>query len=149
MRILLATFLLLCFSFQARAEPLASPSRFVAQQKLPGGRMVVVAEGDGEPRSTGSYSVRLYSAANPEFPFDDFIVGAVLPRDGSIERLAVEDVDGDEVTELVVVVRSAGSGGYLSADAIRFDSKRVEVIRSVEGLSSDADPIAELRKATP
>jgi hypothetical protein len=138
---------------QSGADATKSPSgdisvRFVGQQKLPDGRVVVVAEGDGEPRSIGSYSVSLYGGANPDYPLDDFIVGTVIPRNGTVERLAVGDVNGDDVEDLVVVVRSAGSGGYLSATAIRFDAKHVEVI--VTGsLSSDANPVAELRKAIP
>jgi len=95
----------------SRSEQTTSPERFVAQQKLPDGRTVVVSEGDGEPRSIGSYGVRLYTSANPEFPLNDFSVGAVFPRDGSIERLALDDVNRDGQEELVVVVRSADSGG--------------------------------------
>ena len=153
MRCLFVTILLVCVALpaasQASDDPLASPSRFLAQEKLSDGRMVVVAEGDGEPRSVGSYSVRLYGGANSEFPMDDFIVGAVFLRDGSIERLAVTDVNGDGVKELVVVVRSAGSGGYQSASAFGVGAKTIEVVGSVEGLASDADPLAELRKAKP
>ena len=151
MRTLLTTVLLLCFALSATAQPSAesveSSARFVTQQKLPDGRLVVVAEGDGEPRSVGSYSVRLYTNENPEFSLDNFVVGAVFIRDGSIERLAVEDVNGDGVKELVVVVRSAGSGGYLSASAFRIAAKTIEAVGNVEGMASDADPIAELRKA--
>jgi hypothetical protein len=153
MRALLVTTFLVWFAFPAAAQGgaslLASPERFVAQQELPDGRTLVVAEGDGEPRSTGSYCVRLYASANPDFPFDDFKVGAVFPRDGQIERLDLHDVNGDGLEELVVVVRSAGSGGYLSARALRIDATHVEVIRSIEGLASNADPLAELSKSRP
>jgi len=59
----------------------------------------VVAEGEGEPRSIGSYSIRLYGSANPDFPLDDFIAGVVVPRDGSVERLAKLGIEAIPVEE--------------------------------------------------
>ena len=54
--------------------------------------MILVAEESSlEPRSVGSYSLRLYSATNPDFPYDDFRSGLILARDGIIE--AVEELD--------------------------------------------------------
>ncbi len=38
---------------------------FFKQLTLPSGQVVTVSEGRGEPASTGSYDVRLYSGANP------------------------------------------------------------------------------------
>jgi hypothetical protein len=53
-------------------EVLADEGRYVKQLPLPDGRVSVVAEGDMEPRSIGSYSIRFYGARNPDFPTDDF-----------------------------------------------------------------------------
>jgi hypothetical protein len=64
---------------------------------------VVVAEGDFEARSIGSYSVRAYGAANPRFPFDDFIAGTVRPRDGTIDHIGFSDLDRDGSPEIVVI----------------------------------------------
>lgn len=99
--------------------PLASQAAdgFFKQLTLPSGQVVTVSEGRGEPASTGSYDVRLYSGANPQFPLDQFIDGKVLPRDGSIKELKLLDLNGDKQPEVIVVVESAGSGSYLSADA--------------------------------
>ena len=37
--------------------------------------------------------MRAYGAANPRFPFDDFIAGAVRPRDGTVELVSFSDLD--------------------------------------------------------
>src|SRR5689334_8917838 len=64
-------------------------ARIVKQAHIPGASsVVVIAEGDFEPRSAGSYSVRVYGGTDARFPFDAFVAGAVRPRDGTIERLA-------------------------------------------------------------
>lgn len=118
--------------------------RHVESLRLPTGQVVVVAEGDLEPRSVGSYSLRLYSGRNPEFPLDDFVTGVIRPRDGSIARVLLADLDGDQDPEIVVVMRSAGSGGYLSVDAFRFGASSLAWLASLSGLAPDADPISAL-----
>jgi hypothetical protein len=116
---------------------------------LPGTSIVVVvAEGHLEPRSVGSYSVRVYGGARPGFPYDDFIAGIVRPRDGAVESVQPADVDGDGAPEIVVVVRAAGTGGYLSADAFHLRGTTLSLVESVRGLAKDADPVAALRDRT-
>lgn len=105
---------------------------------------VVVAEGDLEPRSIGSYSLRLYAKNDPAFPYDGFITGIVRPRDGSIENVRFADLDRDGVPEIIVIMRAAGSGGFLSADAFRFQEKTLTLLTSVSGIEGDADPIRAL-----
>src|SRR5262245_21657751 len=91
--------------------------RFIEKAKFPDApEILVVAEGDFEPKSVGSYSVRVYSGANPDFPVDEYVAGVVRPRAGAIERVQFQDL-GRGVPEIIVIIRSAGSGGYLSADA--------------------------------
>lgn len=102
---------------------------------------IVVAEGDLEPRSIGSYSIRVYDKNDPAFPYDRFAAGLIRPRDGTIESLRVADIDGDGTPEIVVVLRSSGSGGYQSADAFRVDGKSLTFVRSVSGLEANADPV--------
>lgn len=46
---------------------------------------------------------------------------------------------------LVVVIRSAGSGGYLSADAFRLAGDSIELLGSVSGLEARTDPLLEIR----
>ena len=107
--------------------------------------VVVVAEGDFEPRSVGSYALRVYGGRSNEFPVDDFIVGLVRPRNGIVEALRFDDLDGDDKPEIVVVFRAVGSGGYVSADAFRYRNGSLEFIASVSDLDKKADPIQALR----
>ena len=115
--------------------------------ELPDGRIAVVAEASREPRSIGSYSVRLYGARNPDFPFDDFVAGAIQPRDGTLHALSLEDIDGDRKVDLVVVIVSAGSGGYLSADAFAFTDESIRHVAHVDGLDPTANVVEALRNS--
>lgn len=123
--------------------------RFVQKIRLPSKLTAVVAEGDFEARSIGSFSVRLYSMENAQSGDDTtfFVTGIIRQRDGSIEKLELADIDGDGNPELIVTVRSAGTGQYLSADAFAFDKKLVRLRATVSDLAKDADPIAALKKA--
>jgi hypothetical protein len=133
--------------FASGALHAAEAERFVTKVKLPSGQVAVVAEGDFEARSIGSFSVRLYDAAPPEDEATFFRTGQVRARDGTIEKVVVADITGDQRPEIVVIVRSAGTGGYLSAHAFAFDKQRLTFHSAAEGLPSDADPIAVLRKS--
>jgi hypothetical protein len=77
--------LVLCLSVVATAEE----GRFQQSLALDNGSYLVIAEGQREPRSIGSYSLRLYSGRNPRFPYDDFLTGLILPREGYIEAIKV------------------------------------------------------------
>jgi hypothetical protein len=139
----------LCVALPLAALPIApaaAESPVVKQAVLPGtSKIVVVAEGELEPRSTGSYSLRIYGGANATHPYDDFIAGIVRPRPGEVEKLAFADVNGDRIADIVVVMRSAGTGGYLSADAFRLRGRLLEHLGSVRGLAKDGDAVRALR----
>ena len=45
-------------------------------------------------------------------------------------------------------VQSAGSGGYLSAEAFRYGKRSLARLGSVSGLAPGADPVAALRKGS-
>jgi hypothetical protein len=125
----------------------AAEHRFVQQLPLPDNRSTIqVAEGDNEPRSIGSYSIRLYGGSNPDFPLDDFLVGQVYPRDGAVERLLNTDADGDGTGEVVVVMRSAGSGGYLNVDVFSWQNKQIRRILSLSDLPPKTDPLLEVKR---
>jgi len=125
----------------AQANP-----RFVKQFQVGGSsEVIVVAEGEFEPRSIGSYSVRIYSGRSSKFPFDDFIAGIVMRRNGAVEAVKFPDLDGDGKPEVVVIVRAVGSGGYLSADAFRYRNRSLEFAVAVSDLDKRADPIQALR----
>jgi membrane-bound inhibitor of C-type lysozyme len=128
------------------AKPRQDAERKVHRQHHPAGPVVAVAEGDGEPRSVGSYCVRVYSHANPDFPTDDFICGLVRARDGVVENLVFADIDHDGSLEIVVVIRSVGTGSYLSADAFTLKGQQLSLAATVSGLPKDADCVAALRE---
>jgi hypothetical protein len=123
--------------------------RFVQKIKLPSELTAVVAEGDLEARSIGSFTVRLYSSGQAQ-PGDDttfFVAGVIAERDGYVEKVELADIDGDGKPEIVVTIRCVGTGQYLSADAFVFDQKRLWLRASVADLAKDADSIAALKKA--
>ncbi len=117
------------------------------QAYLSSGKLAVASEGNIEPRSIGSYALRIYTAATPEFPFDDFIVGTVNSRDGSIEKVITHDFDRDGLDEIIVIMRSVGTGSYLSADAFKYEKGSLSLLSVVQGLKKDADPIQALELA--
>lgn len=126
-----------------------APDRFVGKVKLSPTLTAVVAEGDLEGRSLGSFSVRLYSSENAQ-PGDDttfFVAGVIRERNGSIEKVMLADVGGTGRPEIVVIVRNAGTGQYLSGHAFAFDEKSVVLRAAVDWLAKDADVVAALKKS--
>jgi len=118
-------------------------SRIITKIKLASGQTVVVAEGDFEARSIGSYSVRLYGAPD-ETTF--FLSGLIRARDGVVEKVVLADINGDKQQEVIIIVRSVGTGSYLSAQAFEITKGNLVFLAAVEGLPPDADPVNALRK---
>ena len=137
--------LLMAVSVFGLVMPVLADGRFTRALPVPDSTAtIVVAEGEQEPRSVGSYSIRLYGGANEDFPMDDFKNGIVRPRDGIVEEIRFAEFDGDDTQEVVVVIRSAGTGGYQSADVFRIDDGELDWVKHIDGLPKDADPVAEL-----
>ncbi|MDD9864340.1 MAG: hypothetical protein OXU54_07190 [Gammaproteobacteria bacterium] len=124
--------------------------RFVERFVFPDARTVgVVAEGECEAASIGSYGLRIYSGNDPRFPTDDFIAGLVRPRDGAVEGVNFHDVDDDGKGDIVVTIRSAGSAGFLSGDAFRYRDGALTLLATVgrdTDLHSNADVLQALRR---
>lgn len=125
--------------------PAAAQDRFVAKLQLPTGQTVVVAEGDDEARSIGSFSVRLYQATPAPDETTFFTTGLIHARDGTLEKVLLADVNGDRQPDIVVVARSAGTGGWLSAYAFSATDDRLALVATVHGLHAHADPLAALQ----
>lgn len=123
----------------------AGSERFVRQLELPSGQLLRVAEGEQEPRSIGSFSVLLYDTLPGRPDTRLFVSGLVVPRDGTLESAGLVPVDADARPELVVRIRSAGSGSYLSAHAFMIERNGLRQLVSVAGLPPDADAVAALR----
>jgi hypothetical protein len=131
-------------SAHAGQPPGPAPAHAV-EAAIPGTPWVAVAtEGDGEPRGVGSYALRVYAPAPGGGPRDRFVAGALRPRDGGIEAIRFADLDRDGTPELVVVLRSAGTGGHLSADAYRLRGGVPRFAASVDGLPADEEPMRAL-----
>ncbi|UTA48440.1 PliI family lysozyme inhibitor of I-type lysozyme [Simiduia sp. 21SJ11W-1] len=105
----------------------------------------VVAEGAGEPKSIGSYSVRIYTPNADGGKRDFFLAGEVFSRDGFLKSITLADVDGDQLEELVVVLESVGTGSYVTAHAWHYLEGHISVIASAENLLPEVDMIAALK----
>ena len=128
--------------------PAIASDRYIIKLKLPSGQTVVVAEGEFEARSIGSFSVRLYEAAPPGDETTFFTSGLISARDGVVEKVVLGDINNDEQLEIIVIIRSVGTGSYLSAHAFTIDKGQKLVLGSiVEGLLPTADPISALKKS--
>ncbi|MCD6380636.1 PliI family lysozyme inhibitor of I-type lysozyme [bacterium] len=136
-----AILLLLAAPTHAEAQ-----DRFISKITLPSGQTVVVAEGDFEARSIGSFSIRLYEAAADSDETTFFISGLIRARDGVVEKVIYADLDGDKQQEIIVIVRSVGTGNYQSAHAFAITSDEVVFRAAVEGLAPDIDPVAVLQR---
>jgi len=142
-------FLLVLVTFVFAASPVAASGRFLTKLSLPSGQTVVVSEGEFEARSIGSFSVRLYQSAAPENETTFFTSGLVSARDGVVEKVMLADLNADDLPEIIVIVRSVGTGNYLSAHAFSVEmDQRLLRLASFEELQSTADPVAALRKTT-
>ena len=142
-------FLLALAMLAFAASSAAAAGRFVTKLSLPSGQTVLVSEGEFEARSIGSFSVRLYQAATPENETTFFTSGLVSARDGVVEKVMLVDINGDQLAEIIVVVRSVGTGSYLSAHAFSVNMDQTLVLlSSVEGLQSTADPVLALKEMT-
>ena len=81
---------------------LAAPIGVKAQDHLTSklttqsGQTLVLAEGEDEARSIGSFSVRLCEAAAASDETTFFVAGLIRARDGIVEKAILADIDGDK-----------------------------------------------------
>ena len=134
----------------ALSAPPSREARVVRRLRFDRRLAVVVAEGDFEARSLGSYSVRVYRVDTASHPDDEttfFAFGTVRPRDGSVERVwRADTLRIGDAPALVVSTRSAGTGNFLSADAFELTPRAIRLRASVSGLRPNADPVAALAR---
>ena len=126
----------------------ATADRFTQTVPLTKGLVAVVAEGDLEARSMGSYTVRAYfdaeASSGNETTF--YAAGLVRPRDGTVRSASALALPGRPRPLLMVVMQSAGSGGYLSAEAFAVEPRAVRLLARVSDLGPAEDPATHLRR---
>lgn len=120
------------------------------QIKLPDGHTAVISTGDLEPASIGSYTVSVYK----DLSTGSFMSGIILPRDGSVftdagkARVDFADITGNGQRDMIVKMVSAGSGNYVSGDALQINKAgKISRISHVEDLSPNTDVTAALKRA--
>ena len=86
-----------------------------------------VPSGPNNSESFGTFRIRQVFGAFESGP---------LERDGSIASLLVGDVNADKISDVVIVVRSVGSGSYASIIYVLTDATSYQVLRVPEPPSS-------------
>ena len=95
-------------------------------------RYFVVAAGTGEDYAEGSYTIRVFDISKNDYDntyhLGMFITGLLQPRDGSIVGFWVNDFAHDGKPEVIVAMRSSGSGVYGSLDIFRYTNHALQRI---------------------
>ncbi len=113
---------------------------------LPDGRLIQVKQPANEPFSMGSLSVRLYAPMSPNYPYDNFVNGLVIHRDGSLERLDLYDLDGDGKQELIIICRSVGTGNYKAAYAFTVQGTILTPFSTITGIPPEEQVLERLQR---
>jgi len=140
-KLIVATLVLFCVS-DIRAE---SSERYLKKFKLTTGETIVVAEGDYEARSIGSFSIRVYEATSENDETTFFLSGLIHSRDGTVDNVLIEDVNDDSQPEIIVVSRSAGTGNYLSAYVFEYSDDNLVFRMSKVGMPPDSKVLRILK----
>ena len=97
--------------------PVTTDSRYVARFQLREGFVCVVAEGDLEPRSIGTFTVLVYR----NLDVGDYVAGVIARRDGFVKSAYRVTHQGGPGDEIVVEVETAGSGRFTTSVRFIFD----------------------------
>jgi Periplasmic lysozyme inhibitor of I-type lysozyme len=117
-RVIVASLVLLSIGLAHGAE---GSLRFVKKFQIPdSAEVLIVAEGDFEPRGIGSYSLRVYGGRSKKFPTDDFVAGLIRPRNGTIEALRFDDVEEKAEAEKLRLRPTTGVDGINSQTNQKF-----------------------------
>jgi hypothetical protein len=104
------------------AAGVIADDRFIKEIALSGGMTAVVAEGDLEPRSTGTYTVRIYK----DLKSGAFVTGLTKERDGAICNIGFGDLNKDGRKELFVETKTSLQENYINIDVFDFDGVRLK-----------------------
>jgi hypothetical protein len=113
-------------SLNSFAADSSCEDRYVNVIELGGSVKAVIAEGDQEPRSIGTYSVKVYN----NLDFGEMSDGLIRPRDGFVADSRAQDVNNDGKPEIVVTIETAGSGDYTQKEVFSFDGKKLKLMKN-------------------
>jgi hypothetical protein len=106
---------------------------------------LIVEDGRLEDPGQGSYTIKLNKwMDHSSWPAGSFYSGIVRPRDGTVENVLFVDLDGKK--DVVVTIRSIGTGGYLDADAFAVDGKKLVLLGKVTNLKPDQNVVEALTR---
>ncbi|MBA4387756.1 MAG: hypothetical protein C0404_07230 [Verrucomicrobia bacterium] len=94
--------------------------RFAGEIKIPGGLTAVVAEGNLEPGSIGTYTIRIYR----DLKSGAYITGIIREREGAVKGASAVDLDKDGKQEIAVEIE-VGSSKARSLDVFNFSGGRL------------------------
>lgn len=143
-----ASVALFCASLSAAPAFASGDCKFLKKVALPEKQTAVVATGDLEACSLGSYTVRIYSSGNVQ-PGDDttfYRFGLLHERDGTVEDAFLANLGPRAPTSLIVKIRSVGSGGYVSARAYVVNKNGIHPVATVGDQQPQTDVVAALKK---
>jgi hypothetical protein len=139
---------LFCASLSAAPTFATGDCKFLKKVALSEKRTAVIATGDLEACSLGSYTVRIYSSENVQ-PGDDttfYRFGLLQERNGTVEDTFLANLGPRVPTSLIVRIRSVGSGGYVSARAYVINKNGIHLVAAVSDQQPQTDLVAALKR---
>jgi hypothetical protein len=143
-----ATVALFCASLSAAPAFASGDCKFLKKVGLPERQTAVIATGDLEACSLGSYTVRIYSSENVQ-PGDDttfYRFGLLHERDGTVEDAFLANLGPSAPASLIVKIRSVGSGGHVSARAYVVNKSGIHPVAAIRDQQPRTDVVAALKK---
>jgi hypothetical protein len=143
-----ASVALFCASLSGAPAFASGDCKFLKKVALPERQTAVIATGDLEACSLGSYSVRIYSSENVQ-PGDDttfYRFGLLHERDGTVEDAFLANLGPSAPASLIVKIRSVGSGGHVSARAYVVNKNGIHAVAAIGDQRPQTDVVAALKK---
>ncbi|MGY6120147.1 PliI family lysozyme inhibitor of I-type lysozyme (plasmid) [Paraburkholderia strydomiana] len=143
-----ASVALFCASLSGAPDFASGDCKFLKKVALPERQTAVIATGDLEACSLGSYSVRIYSSENVQ-PGDDttfYRFGLLHERDGTVEDAFLANLGPSAPASLIVKIRSVGSGGHVSARAYVVSKNGIYAVAAIRDQRPQTDVVAALKK---
>ncbi|MEZ2311821.1 PliI family lysozyme inhibitor of I-type lysozyme [Paraburkholderia sp. RCC_158] len=143
-----ASVALFCASLSGAPAFASGDCQFLKKVTLPERQTAVIATGDLEACSLGSYSVRIYSSENVQLGDDTtfYRFGLLHERDGTVEDAFLANLGPSAPASLIVKIRSVGSGGHVSARAYVVNKNGIHAVAAIRDQRPQTDVVAALKK---